>query len=255
MDILAARKRAAERAKSGNPAEKQQVTAPSEPPAEKTAFGFVAAESEQEPLSSERAAAVLPESGEATAGSRAASPSAERALPSAEPAVSEPESADAAAATPASQLEGSAPSQEPASEADREMLAVVLGREEYAIPVERVREVLSPREVTPVPHTPEYILGVCALRGAVLPIIDLKQRLGLAKTEIDEKTRVVVVGLDDEDRIGFLVDRVRGVLRFPAAQVRPVPETVEQGAEFLAGIVRQEERLIILLDVYKAATA
>ncbi len=135
------------------------------------------------------------------------------------------------------------------------MLSVLLGREEYAVPVNRVREVLSPRDITPVPHTPAYILGVSSLRGTVLPIIDLKQRLGLAGTGADDKTRIVVVGLDDDDRVGLLVDRVRGVVRFPSAAIRPVPDTVEQGAEFLAGIVRQDDRLVILLDMEKTTAS
>jgi purine-binding chemotaxis protein CheW len=116
-----------------------------------------------------------------------------------------------------------------------------------------VQEVLTPKEITPVPHTPEYVLGVCSLRGVVLPIIDLHRRLGLAPGAGDEKSRIVVVGLGPEDRIGLFVDRVRGVVRFLPSTVRPAPDTIEKGAEFLQGIVRRDDRLFILLDVEKTA--
>lgn len=224
MDILAARKKAAERAKSDR-AEKPQVAA-------------TAAQDALVPALRQEAVQPGPE------GTAAAEPVVPvRAEPS-EPATAE-------SAEPALQPDDAATVESAADERDLEMLSVLLGQEEYAVPVDRVREVLTPREITPVPHTPGYILGVCSLRGAVLPIIDLKQRLGLAEAERNEKTRIVVAGVEDDDRIGLLVDRVRGVIRFPAAAVRPVPETVEQGAEFLSGIVRQDDRLIILLDVYK----
>lgn len=137
------------------------------------------------------------------------------------------------------------------------MLAFLLGSEEYAVPVDLVAEVLTPREITPVPHVPPYILGVCSLRGAVLPIIDLDRRLGLAASARDERSRIIVAALGPDDRVGLFVDRVRGVVKILPSSVRPAPETVEQGeaAAFLRGIARKGDRLFILLDVEKAAGA
>jgi chemotaxis signal transduction protein len=137
------------------------------------------------------------------------------------------------------------------------MLSFLLGSEEYVVAVDRVREVLTPREITPVPNTPNYLLGVCSLRGAVMPIIDLNLRLGLTASVRDEKSRIIVVSLGKDDQVGLFVDRVRGVVRFTPSSVQPAPETVEQGAgaEFLRGIARKNDRLYILLDVEKAAGA
>jgi len=147
----------------------------------------------------------------------------------------------------------------PASEPDEalssqviEMLSFRLGGEEYIVKVEQVKEVLKLMELTPVPHTPEYIPGVISLRGSVLPVFDLCKRLGLADGIRDEKSRIVVVSLDEED-VGLLVDRVTGVVRIPPDAVRPAPESIEQGAEFLRGIARKDEKLYILLDLEKAA--
>jgi chemotaxis signal transduction protein len=150
---------------------------------------------------------------------------------------------------------GSEPGTEPVQEQDLEMLSFLLGTEEYVVAVDRVREVLTPREITPVPNTANYLLGVCSLRGAVMPIIDLNRRLGLAASVRDEKSRIIVVSLGTNDQVGLFVDRVRGVVRFTPSSVQPAPETVEQGAgaEFLQGIARKNDRLYILLDVEKAA--
>ena len=136
-----------------------------------------------------------------------------------------------------------------------EMLSFLLGSEEYAVPVEQVREILTPQEITPVPHTADYLLGVCSLRGTVMPVIDLNRRLGLSVSLRDEKSRIVVVSLERDDQVGLFVDRVRGVVRIAPSAVQPAPETVEQGggAEFVKGIARMNERLYILLDVEKAA--
>lgn len=243
VDILAARKKAAERAKAGKtgpagPAHpvaeelRPDETVPAFPPIPET--GIVpenaALPVQEEPL-------VLPaepvKAGEAPA----------------EPAAETPEAPEAAG--PEEAGEPQEPEQE--QEQEQEMLAFLLGTEEYVLPVGQVSEVLTPREVTPVPNTPDYILGVCSLRGAVLPVIDLHRRLGLPGTAQSDRSRIIVTSLGQDDRVGLFVDRVRGVVRFLPSAVRPVPETVEQSAEFLLGIVRKDDRLFILLDAEKTA--
>jgi purine-binding chemotaxis protein CheW len=221
MDILAARKKAAELAKAGKAAAENAPAVPAReepvPPA-----------AEMPPVAAQAAPA---DAGAGTGG--------------AAPPVAPPE---APASEPAAEVS------EPQQEQELEMLSFRLGSEDYLVPVELVAEVLTPREITSVPHVPSYILGVCSLRGAVLPIIDLTQRLGLGKSARDDKSRIVVVTLGTDDQVGLFVDRVQSVVRIPASSVRPAPETVEQGeaAEFLRGIARKDERLYILLDVEKA---
>jgi purine-binding chemotaxis protein CheW len=135
-----------------------------------------------------------------------------------------------------------------------EMLTFRLGGEEYAVMVQDVHEVLKIRDLTPVPNTPDYVLGVTSLRGSMLPVIDLCKRLNIAAGERDEKSRIIVVGLGDENA-GLMVDRVSGVVSVHADALRPSPEHLEQGAEFLRGIVRKDEKLYIVLDLEKAISA
>lgn len=222
MDILAARKKAAERAK------KKEET-PLQPAAEVT---------EQRDV---------PQAAPATAG------------PDEVPAETEAPAPLALEAAPAEEVEcGPAPElEEEAAEPviqELETLAFRLGSEEYLVMVDEVKEVLKMRDLTPVPHAPDYVPGVISLRGTVLPVIDLAKRLGLAPGARDEKSRIIVVGIDDEDA-GLIVDRVTSVVRFLPDAIQPAPETVAQGAgaEYLKGIVRKDGKLYILLDLAKAA--
>lgn len=261
MDILAARKRAAERARS--------ATRPDAAPAE-TAVPVPQAEEVLSvpvvPEPDEPGFPPLPET-TYTPDDLLVGPQEEH-RPSGEQALEEttPSHADAPKPEPEQQPQHEAPAvaaapapseiapEQSAPEQLLEMLSFLLGSEEYVVPVEQVREILTPKEITPVPHTAEYFLGVCSLRGTVMPVIDLNRRLGLAASQRDEKSRIVVVSLGRDDQVGLFVDRVRGVVRFLPSSVRPAPETVAQGAgaEFLRGIARKDDRLYILLDVEKA---
>lgn len=232
MDILAARKKAAEQSRKRAEtvitppavAEAQPETVPAPPP-EPSALSPIAIPQE---AAGTRQAEVVP-----------AGPERETAAPEGDERFVDAFPAEDEAVT---------------VEQETETLAVCLGGEDYLVPVERVREVLKVREATPVPHAKEHVTGVISLRGTVLPVIDLARRLGTAAGARDDKSRIVVVGLDDEDA-GLIVDRVTGVVRYPAGAVEAVPETVEQGsgAEYLTGIVRKEGKLYILLDLEKAA--
>jgi purine-binding chemotaxis protein CheW len=245
VDILAARKKAAERAKAA----KLEKAAPLEQPGPETAPAGPAEEFPPIPdtrfVPDEQAPA--PQQAAGTARGEAGPPEAQAVRPCAavEHAPSSPEQAG-----------GPNREQEP-QEQDLEMLSFLLGSEEYVVAVDRVREVLTPREITPVPHTANYLLGVCSLRGIVMPIIDLNLRLGLSESARDEKSRIIVVSLGHDEHVGLFVDRVRGVVRFTPSLVQPAPETVEQGAgaEFVKGVARKNDRLYILLDVEKAVGA
>lgn len=222
MDILSARKKAAERAKAK--ARKKAEPEPQEgsPPSQ-----------EKEP-----------------------SPSPEQAGKDAETAVTT--SAPEPPASPAPGLSGQ-PASVPGDEAgpvpvqEIELLAFRLGSEEYALLVEQVREVIKLWEITAVPNTPDYVLGVISLRGRVLPVVDLCTRLGLPPGVRDGRTRIIIVSIDEEET-GLIVDRVTGVIKLPQEDVRPAPDTISQGAgaEFLRGIARKNDKLYILLDIEKA---
>lgn len=223
MDILAARKKAANKAKAQN---KPERTEPGPTP-DLQAGGQV-------PV-------VQPEA----ASPEKPSVAPDREAP--ETVMEKPETAPEAPQSSAGDVEAARPVQE------IELLAFRLGGEEYTLLVEDVREVLKIVPLTMVPNSPGFILGVMSLRGKVTPIIDLCKRLCLQAGVRDAKSRIIVVSTDEED-VGLVVDRVTGVLRVSPDEIKPAPENVEQGAGYIQGITRKGEKLYILLDMKKAVT-
>ncbi len=105
----------------------------------------------------------------------------------------------------------------------RELLAFELDGAGYAVPIERVREIVRMRPITPVPRVPEAILGVISLRGAIIQVLDLRRRLGLPPAETSRRTRIVVLHGEDRQVTGLLVDAVSEVLRVTDDQIRSAP--------------------------------
>jgi purine-binding chemotaxis protein CheW len=124
-----------------------------------------------------------------------------------------------------------------------------LGREEYGISILQVQEIKRMTDITRVPHTPEYIKGVMNLRGSVLPVIDLKKRLNLPQQECTDDTRIIIVKIEDI-AVGMIVDAVSEVMAITQENIES-PEVVVSGvaAEYLSGVGKMENRLLILLNL------
>jgi chemotaxis signal transduction protein len=133
--------------------------------------------------------------------------------------------------------------------ADIQLVGMKLGEEEYAIDVLKIQEIIRTVEITIVPRSDPFVLGVMNLRGKVIPVIDLRVRFNLEKTDFDKATRVIVVRFEKE-QIGFVVDEVTQVIRIAKSMVEPTPPLVGSiGQEYILGICKFNERLIILLDI------
>jgi purine-binding chemotaxis protein CheW len=131
----------------------------------------------------------------------------------------------------------------------RELLVIWLDGDPYALPIERVREIVRLRPITPVPRVPDAVRGVISLRGEIVQVLDLRRRLGLPGAELDaaqRRHRIVVLHGDDGQLAGLLVDRVSEVLRTPADGLR-APATRE--ADAVAALVPLGERFASLFDV------
>lgn len=126
-----------------------------------------------------------------------------------------------------------------------------LGNEEYGVKITAVREIMLPGEITHIPETPDYIKGLINIRGTVIPVIDLRIRFGLTAEESTDATRTIVLSVRDK-MIGVIVDAVTEVLRISHDQVAPPPPTVAGlKRQYLTGLVKLEDRLLILLDIDK----
>lgn len=103
----------------------------------------------------------------------------------------------------------------------RELLTFELAAAPYAIAVERVREIVRLREITPMPRVPASVLGVAAMRGEIVQVVDLRMCLGLAVSEPTRRSRVIVLHGDENRVTGVLVDAVQEVLRVPEEAIMP----------------------------------
>ncbi len=131
---------------------------------------------------------------------------------------------------------------------EREALAFRVASENYAVDMGRMREILKLRAATEVPRAPRFLLGVIALRGTLITVIDLRLRLGLAAAPLVRTGRVLVVEHEGEP-YGLVVDEVFKVLRMRDEQVESAPLPSGISSVFLAGVARVAGELIALLDV------
>lgn len=137
-------------------------------------------------------------------------------------------------------------------EAAEELLQLVtltLGEEEYAVDILKVQEINRMKEITRVPNAPSYVEGVINLRGKVIPVVNLRAKFGLIDKEKDDKTRIMIMDIQGIT-MGLIVDSVSEVLRIPTSIVEPTPPMASNiSSEFIKGIAKLDERLIILLDM------
>lgn len=137
---------------------------------------------------------------------------------------------------------------------DDELLQLVtfsIGEEEFGVDILKVQEIIRTMEITKVPRAQEFVEGVINLRGKVIPIIDLRRRFGFTSKEHDKHTRIIVIEIN-KMIVGFVVDSVSEVLRIPAATVEPPPPVVAGvESEYISGVGKLQDRLLILLDLDK----
>ena len=130
-----------------------------------------------------------------------------------------------------------------------QVVAFKLRREEYGFNILNVKEIKGLTDITRVPFASDFIKGVINLRGSVLPVIDLKKRLGLQDTEYTDDTRIVVVREDDLE-VGMIVDAVTGVITLNGEHIDAAKSVDNENSRFITGVGKvEEERLIILLNL------
>ena len=141
---------------------------------------------------------------------------------------------------------------------DDDLLQLVtfsIGSEEFGVDILKVIEIIRTMEITKVPKAPAFVEGVINLRGLVIPIIDLRRRFGLAEKAGDSDTRIIVIEINGMS-VGFVVDSVSEVLRIPANTVEPAPPVVAcVDSDYISGVGKLEDRLLILLDLDKLLSA
>lgn len=136
----------------------------------------------------------------------------------------------------------------------QQYVSFLLDDEEYGIEIMKVQEIIRFTQLTRVPHSSEFVEGVLNLRGRVIPVVDLRKRFGLESADRDRSTRIVVVEVSGRT-IGMIVDGVSEVIHIQASEIEPTPPLCSRvNAEFIHGMGKVDERLMILLDIDRILT-
>lgn len=130
-----------------------------------------------------------------------------------------------------------------------QLVTFKIGNEQFAVDILKVQEINRMKEITKIPNAPFHVEGVVNLRGKVIPIVNLRKKFGLPEKENDEQSRIMIMDILGTT-MGLIVDGVDEVLRIPSDTVEPPPPlSVGISMEFVKGIAKIEDRLIILVDL------
>jgi purine-binding chemotaxis protein CheW len=133
----------------------------------------------------------------------------------------------------------------------QEFLCFRVSSEIYAINILAIKEIIRPREVTEIPRTPGFVSGVLSLRGIIIPVFNMRLRLGLPEGDASGKERIIVVK-KGEEFIGIVVDEVTQVVKIAAATIERPPEVLDGiDRDFVSGIGRFNSQMLILLNQEK----
>ena len=129
------------------------------------------------------------------------------------------------------------------------LLSFLLADKEYAVDIDSVNEVRRIKAITPIPQATDFIEGVVSLRGAVVPIINLKKKLGFSDDKHASFNRVLIAKIKDHT-IGITVDEVIGVASLDQSEITN-PDEILKDAKYLTGVGRLGKRLILIIDIAK----
>ncbi|SJZ30206.1 chemotaxis protein CheW [Selenihalanaerobacter shriftii] len=135
----------------------------------------------------------------------------------------------------------------------QQLIVFNLGGEEFGVKITKVQEIIRMTEISKLPNSSEFMSGIINLRGDIISVIDLRKRFGVEQQET-KKTRIIIVEMDDQD-VGLIVDNVSEVLRIEPEDIDDAPQRVAGiKDDYLKGIGKVEERIIVLLDLDKLLT-
>ncbi len=139
------------------------------------------------------------------------------------------------------------------NDAANQYLTFFVENEEYGVEILRVQEIKGWEQATPIPHTPEHVLGVINIRGEIVPIVDLRRRFGLGSIEHRPTTVIIVVRMLSEEHertVGLVADAVSEVFHAGAGQIQPTPDLgARVPTDCIRGLATVQQRMVLLLDI------
>ena len=138
---------------------------------------------------------------------------------------------------------------------NNQVVRFMIAGESFGVDIGRIQEIVTVPEITRVPDTPDFLEGIINLRGKIISVMDLRKKLRLDGAARSKKNRILVTEMNGKV-VGLIVDEVSEVLRISPDRVEPPPDMVSSvGAEYITGVGKLEERIILLLDLGKVLDA
>jgi purine-binding chemotaxis protein CheW len=136
----------------------------------------------------------------------------------------------------------------------RQLVVFKIGPGEFAVDILTVREVVLPREITPVPEMPDYVEGVINLRGNLIPVLDLRKRMRSRQRHHADETAIrIIIAMVEEKLVGLIVDQVSDAVRIEEDHIKKAPEMItEIGALYVSGVIHLGHRFVTMIDLKKA---
>ena len=122
-------------------------------------------------------------------------------------------------------------------------------KEDYAIPIEHVREIRNLEEITEIPKAKSYVKGIMNLRGIIIPVFDIKDKLGFGKTDLNQSNQKILVTEINENLYGLLIDEVDQVMRIPQKDIEKSPQETFNSSTYVKGIAKTPTKLLVILDI------
>ena len=141
-----------------------------------------------------------------------------------------------------------------AANPNRQYITFIANGQEFAANIMAIREIRGWTDTTALPHVPHYVRGVINLRGNVLPVVDLKARLGLGMTDATSK-HVIIVIADGNRTTGILVEAVSDIITLSASDVQPPPDVMQSDDQYIEGIAVLDGRMVTLLAISHLSAA
>jgi purine-binding chemotaxis protein CheW len=141
-----------------------------------------------------------------------------------------------------------------------QLAAFTVGDQQYALDIMRIKEIINPLAITKVPKSPPFIEGVVELRGAILPVVDMRKRFDLPATAPGRASKYLIVAIEGVAGaadapgqrwiVGLIVDGVQEVIRVPRPEIRPAPAMAQSAeARYFSGVCHHRDRIVMVLDL------
>lgn len=132
----------------------------------------------------------------------------------------------------------------------KQYIVIRLGNEQFGIDIKYIDNIVRMQRITRVPMAQDYFKGVINLRGEVIPVMSLRVRFDLEDDEIDSKTRIIIIKMDSQSKVGVLVDQVKEVVTIEADAIEKVGhKSTDTSAQYLDGVGKNGDELITLLNI------